>query len=220
MFPAPCTPSVTCLCSRTHATRSPSSLPVPAGQGQLWQPRGVGGRTPLHAQCNSPEPKRRPAPRSPRPLPRYTKGTGGCIKVGISLGPGWCELGGVAVGGWFLPVLPSLLPWTSYVVCPVWSPLPIALHLVWSDWRVGWEPAVIDTSRALRPAPPRAVIGPARVPFPVGPWRRRARCEGYGGPARREAGGSGPGPAGPAGAPAPRGQRCRRRARPEAGQGR
>lgn len=31
MLPAPCTPSVTCLCSRTRATTSASSLPVPAG---------------------------------------------------------------------------------------------------------------------------------------------------------------------------------------------
>lgn len=53
----------------------------------------------------------------------------------------------------------------------------------------------------------------------AGPWRR-AGCEGHGGPARREAGGRRPGPAAPAGAPAPRGQRRRRRARPEAGEGR
>lgn len=31
---------------------------------------------------------------APGPWPRYTKGTGGCIKVGISLGPAWCELWG------------------------------------------------------------------------------------------------------------------------------
>lgn len=42
------------------------SLPIPAGQGQLRQPRGVGGRTPLHAQCNSPKPKRSLA--APAPL--------------------------------------------------------------------------------------------------------------------------------------------------------
>lgn len=85
---------------------------------------------------------------------------------------------------------------------------------------------------APRPAP-RAAIGPAATSGPAttsasgapcegaaaGPWRR-AGCEGHGGPARREAGGRRPGPAAPAGAPAPRGQRRRRRARPEAGEGR
>lgn len=101
-----------------------------------------------------PKPKCTLAPRGP--WPRYTKGTGGCIKVGISLGPGWCELGeggeGCHCGRWFRPALPYgrysssfflfLPPGTSYVVCPVSSlhrapPLSIAPHLVWSDRRGG-----------------------------------------------------------------------------------
>lgn len=103
-----------------------------------------------------PKPKCSPAPRSP--WPRYTKGTGGCIKVGISLGPGWCELGerwwfGGHCGRVVPPcaplralqfvLFPSLSPRTLYVVCAVRSlhlaPLPLstALHLVRSDQRGG-----------------------------------------------------------------------------------
>lgn len=115
-----------------------------------------------------------------------------------------------------LPVVPSSPP--SCGRCP-WFPPP---H----------PPPAPRTWFAPRPAP-RAAIGPAATSGPAttsasgapcegaaaGPWRR-AGCEGHGGPARREAGGRRPGPAAPAGAPAPRGQRRRRRARPEAGEGR
>lgn len=115
-----------------------------------------------------------------------------------------------------LPVVPSSPP--SCGRCP-WFPPP---H----------PPPAPRTWFAPRPAP-RAAIGPAATSGPAttsasgapcegaaaGPWRR-AGCEGHGGPARREAGGRRPGPAAPAGAPSPRGQRRRRRARPEAGEGR
>lgn len=67
MLPAPCTPSVTCLCSRTRATTSASSLPVPAGAwATLAAPGGWREDPPLHAQCNSPQAKAQPCPSQPQ----------------------------------------------------------------------------------------------------------------------------------------------------------
>lgn len=151
-----CTPSL---------PASPPPPGVPARHGRLRQPRGGGGwaggsfpLSPCMHGLTPPKPKRSPAPRSPAPPPpgpAIPKEPAVGIKVGISLGPGWCEGEG---GDTHTPGPRPLLPLTLA------SP-PRSAHGSFDSLLPPPGPYTWSVSLCFTP-PPRHVVGWAVPPPP------------------------------------------------------